>query len=315
MKALMYHYVRTVPEGLPHFRYLHMDNFRLQLDWLAANHPVLPRAAFFDAVETGKATPGTVLTFDDGFWDHAHMVWPELVKRGLWGLFYVPTAIFHSPKILDVHRIHLILGHWGGSRALSAAKDMVTGDMLSEARMEEFERNTYGQQDNDQATVTFKRMFNYFLRYDCREPILDRLMEQAFGAGGEARLKAALYATPKELRAMHASGMVIGSHSRSHPVMSRLSHAEQQDQITESFATLSDIIGAPVTTFCYPYGGAHTFTAETEAMLERQGCRFSFSVEPRDISDHDLAARHQALPRYDCNMFPHGAAHEGPHAP
>ena len=34
MKALMYHYVRPWPEDLPYFRYLHIDDFCRQLDWL-----------------------------------------------------------------------------------------------------------------------------------------------------------------------------------------------------------------------------------------------------------------------------------------
>jgi hypothetical protein len=38
---------------------------------------------------------------------------------------------------------------------------------------------------------------------------------------------------------------------------------------------------------------------------------FAFNVEPRDISAGDLSRRPQALPRYDCNQFPHGDARLG----
>jgi hypothetical protein len=41
-------------------------------------------------------------------------------------------------------------------------------------------------------------------------------------------------------------------------------------------------------------------------LLKTNNCSFSFNVEPRDIDTKDLSDRQQALPRYDCNMFPHG---------
>ena len=74
------------------------------------------------------------------------------------------------------------------------------------------------------------------------------------------------------------------------------------------FGYLSKLIGEPVETFCYPYGGFHTFTPETEQLLLSAGSRDSFNVEARDIGPVDLLQRPQALPRYDCNQLPFGIA-------
>ena len=108
------------------------------------------------------------------------------------------------------------------------------------------------------------------------------------------------------------AGMVIGSHGRNHYVFSKLSVDEQRNEITGSFAELSAILGRPVQTFCYPYGGRHTFTGDTVAILSEVGSAFSFNVDPRDITREDLVHGRQALPRYDCNMFPYGKASTGP---
>ena len=102
---------------------------------------------------------------------------------------------------------------------------------------------------------------------------------------------------------MHENGMIIGSHTVNHPCMSKLSLADQQREIQDSFATIERTLGPlPLKTFCYPYGGSHSFTRDTEQLLQKAGCHFSFSVEYRDVTAADLQHRPQALPRYDCNM-------------
>ena len=97
MKAITYHYVRPDTLGLPHFRYLHIDDFRQQLDRFVANDDLVEREVFFRALESGAAPArGCVLTFDDGFKDHFDFVLPALEARGLWGIFYVPTGMYAS---------------------------------------------------------------------------------------------------------------------------------------------------------------------------------------------------------------------------
>jgi hypothetical protein len=89
--------------------------------------------------------------------------------------------------------------------------------------------------------------------------------------------------------------------------MSRLDEKEQQFQIESSFQFLEKIT-APLTlkTFCYPYGGFHSFNETTERLLDKNDCLFSFNLEQRDIIKSDLLIRPQALPRFDCNQFKYG---------
>jgi peptidoglycan/xylan/chitin deacetylase (PgdA/CDA1 family) len=315
MKAVMYHYVRSAPAGLSYFRYLHVDNFRRQLDWLAARHRFVSREEFLSSVNTARAVDGVLLTFDDAFSDHHEHVLPELAARGLWGIFYVPTMILQPGRLLDVHRVHWILGRLGGLRAMELAKELVSDDMLSHAHVEDFRRLTYVLQDNDAATNLFKRTMNYFISYEHREPILDRLMVRVLDGTDESDLKSRFYLSRDQIKAMHRAGMTIGSHTVSHPVMSKLDDGEQEREIRRSFDDLEEIVGEKTRTFCYPYGGFHTFTATTERLLADRGALFSFNVEARDISDDDLSHRPQALPRYDCNNFPYGAAHMGSESP
>jgi peptidoglycan/xylan/chitin deacetylase (PgdA/CDA1 family) len=309
MKAIMYHYVRPEADQLPYFRYLHIQDFARQLDWLGERHGFVSRDAFELALATGEAPAGVLLTFDDGLADHHEHVLPELSKRGLFGFFYVCTSPLEQCKLLDVHRIHLLLGRLGGPRALKRLSGRLREDMLSDAHRAEFKEATYANQDNDLATNTFKRILNYLISYDVRESILDQLFGEEFADESSAAQR--FYLDADQIREMDRAGMVIGSHGVGHYVFSKLSLSRQREEITKSFAVLSRILSKPVHTFCFPYGGRHTFTADTVALLQEAGTRFSFDVNARDITCADLANMPHALPRYDCNLFPHGLASTG----
>jgi hypothetical protein len=150
---------------------------------------------------------------------------------------------------------------------------------------------------------------NYYISYEWREQIIDELMQEVFGL--EEHLASRFYLALDQVRQMHDAGMVIGSHSVTHPVFSKLPITSQEAEIKESFEFLQNITGAPIRTFCYPHGGRHTFSLDTERLLEKYGCDVSFAVEPREITQNDLISQPQALPRHDCNLFPFGQASMG----
>jgi peptidoglycan/xylan/chitin deacetylase (PgdA/CDA1 family) len=306
MKAIMYHYVRPDSPDLPYFRHLHVEDFDRQLDYFQDHLGFVSKGEFLAALASGRPSQGAILTFDDGFDDHVRHVLPRLLERGLWGIFYIPTGVYPAGKLLDVHRIHLLLGKHGGQAVFEALMATVSDSQLSHAHVHEFRTQTYKRQKNDDYVNAVKRTLNYYISYEYRQSAIDRLMA-GFGLDETAEARA-FYMSEPALRSLHEAGMIVGSHTVSHPVMSKLGRAQQEAEIRGSFEYLEGVTGGlKVRTFCYPYGGYHTFTAETEALLDEHGCRFAFNVEPRDIDGEFLAGRRQALPRYDCNAFPFGA--------
>jgi hypothetical protein len=201
----------------------------------------------------------------------------------------------------------MLIGRLGGEAILNSLLDNISDEMLSHQHVREFHEQTYRAQTNDDFTNQVKRTLNFFIDYRYREQVIDSLMVKYFP--DERELARRFYLTEAEMREMTATGMLIGSHTVNHLCMSKLDVEDQRREIDESFQFLEGVIGSSdLKTFCYPYGGFHSFTADTERLLNEAGCAFSFNVECRDIEPNDLRERKQALPRYDCNFFPFGTS-------
>lgn len=118
MKAIMYHYARHSHKNFPYFRYLSVENFCKQLDFFEKTFGFVRREDFLNLAHDTSGFENLknkiLLTFDDGFIDHYSFVLPELLKRKLFGLFFIPTGVYGRQKALDVHRIHYLLGMGGG---------------------------------------------------------------------------------------------------------------------------------------------------------------------------------------------------------
>lgn len=65
---------------------------------------------------------------------------------------------------------------------------------------------------------------------------------------GEALLSA------DEIRELHANGIEIGSHGATHRALTGLADSELSRELAGSRDTLERLVGAPVTSFCYPFG-------------------------------------------------------------
>jgi peptidoglycan/xylan/chitin deacetylase (PgdA/CDA1 family) len=307
MKAIMYHYVRREDPDYPFFRFLHFDDFCKQLDYFEENFGFVSKQDFITSLRSCKPAPGIVLTFDDGLSDHFTNVFTELKRRKLWAIFYVCSGLYSTGEILDVHKVHLLLGRFGGKRIhAELLKRINPADLVYEGR-QEFQHNTYTSQQNDGYTTEVKRILNYYMSCVAGNRILKDIFREMFAS--DDNLLNSFYLSVEEIKEMQNSGMIIGSHTNDHWVMSKLDEKAQENQIKSSFEWLQSIIPSErCRTFCYPYGGAHSYNADTEILLKKYGVEFSFSVEPRDIDTNDLLNMNQALPRYDCNLFPYGQA-------
>ena len=95
-----------------------------------------------------------------------------------------------------------------------------------------------------------------------------------------------------QIREWLVAGNAIGSHTLTHPYLTRLAPAVAREEITASKKRLEDIFGVAVEHFCYPYGDVNESVRELVLAAEyRTAC----TTEPGIITPS--APRH-TLPRF-----------------
>jgi peptidoglycan/xylan/chitin deacetylase (PgdA/CDA1 family) len=85
------------------------------------------------------------------------------------------------------------------------------------------------------------------------------------------------------------AGMEIGSHSMTHVRLAGLAASRLQDEVSGSRASLSELVGAPVRGFAYPYG---SMDATARRAVEDAGYEYACAVET-PLADFGI----MALPR------------------
>ena len=297
MNIIMYHYVRPNRIDYPFFKNLDLDLFSRQLDYFEENYGFISKEDYQYSIKTGKPKRGVVLTFDDGFKDHYDYVLPELNKRGLWGIFYIPTGQYSLNKLLGVHRVHYLKGKFGSTYILEEVLKKTKDYMINPDLIDQFSKTTYHYSDRDDDEKKLQQLLNYYMDYKARDTILDSLMTDLFD---ESELFRETYMSKAEIIELHKSGNIIGPHTTNHKVLSRLSYDEQYYEINESLNFLTNLIDIKYKSFCYPYGYKSSYNDSTQKILRSlnfdDACIFDNILTNIKINKYELS-------RIDCNKF------------
>jgi peptidoglycan/xylan/chitin deacetylase (PgdA/CDA1 family) len=104
LPVLMYHYVEPLPPNADDIRRgltISPELFRDHLAYLQQQgYQTVSFAQVYDALMTGSPLPPKpiILTFDDGYDNHYHIVFPLLQEFGMIGTFYVITAALDNQR-------------------------------------------------------------------------------------------------------------------------------------------------------------------------------------------------------------------------
>jgi peptidoglycan/xylan/chitin deacetylase (PgdA/CDA1 family) len=243
---------------------------------------------------------GVVLTFDDGYVDNLWNAKPLLEKYDVPATMFVTSGYVgqkHEFFADTVDRIILrqealpdtltldIKGknhvwHLDGSPAQSSGWNMHTGGY------------TTGRHRCYRDLHTLLRP----LDETHRQAVLLKLVQWA-GCSNQPRPEHCVM-NKDELRALSEGGLIeIGAHGVSHIVLAAHTVALQQEEVEGSKRQLEDVLGRPVTSFAYPYGGPNDISNETIRLVRQAGFELACTASgvPRRVT---LRSSLFTLPRY-----------------
>ncbi len=308
--VVMYHYVRdSAATSFPAIRALVPELFERQLDWLQAQYTVIDLERLEAALNGGEPLPpeAAMLTFDDGLVDHYATVLPALRRRGLRGTFFLSEdACRDSPRMLAVHKVHYLLAHLGADAFGHAVLDACAAGVSQGRAREVFGRDQW----DDGGERAIKHLINHELPFSEAERVLELLFARHLGSSAD--FARSLYLDAAMIREMAAAGMTFGYHTRTHRMLARLSVEQQEDELRGGVEWIRALTGQATATFCYPWGGPHTYTGDTLRIIRQAGYSLAFNTVRRRLRQDD---QRYELPRIDTRDLPPYTAAEPPPAP
>jgi peptidoglycan/xylan/chitin deacetylase (PgdA/CDA1 family) len=306
LSVIAYHYVRDLDRSrYPRIKARRTDEFVRQVRMLRERFTPITMEQLREALRDPAARlplDAVLLTFDDGYADHADTAAPVLADLGLQGAFFVPAQPILERRVMPVNKIHFVLAALESEATLLelvfAGIDRGRGEFSLPSNEELYER--YSEPNRyDTAAVTFtKRMLQSVLPFELRTAIVDDLFATLVTAD-ETAFADELYMSAEQVVGLRSAGMHVGAHGHSHLWMDTLPPATQVQEI-ESSREFLGMLGCDAGdwTMCYPYG---RWSPSLAALLRERGCWAAFTMSPR-VADLDADGA-LCLPRLDTNDF------------
>jgi peptidoglycan/xylan/chitin deacetylase (PgdA/CDA1 family) len=226
----------------------------LHLDWIGRRFRFVSLAELGALAERGAARgkPLAAVTFDDGYRGVYDHAFPMLKRKG------IPAAVFVVTDLVGTSRLH---SHDSLYLLLRQRLGRPPGEAYQETRA----------------------MLQSLPRAE-----VDRLVRSQ--GRQRADTPSLLPLTWEMLFEMREAGFTIGSHTRTHPILTRLGPSEVLDEASGSRRKLERRLGAHVEHFAYPDG---QFDPDVVGAVAEAGYRFAYTT----CAHRDAAHSSLTLPR------------------
>jgi len=275
LTILFYHWVLPEPDRIFPTSF-HAGMFGRQLDILKKYYRVLPLSEAIERLERGNLPGRSVrITFDDGYADNCTVALPMLVERGLHATFFVTTGFLNGGIM------------WN---------DVVRQCVKQADSLEPFKRYLKGGALSD-ATLTRSGMVAALLsRFKYEEPGIRGLLVEELAESLGTKIPTDLMLSSEQVRTLAASGMEVGAHTVTHPILSRIGLDQARQEIGESKMALEEILGGGVDFFAYPNGiPGKDFTEEHLRIVRDAGFSAAVTTSPGTVNE---GMDHFQMPRY-----------------
>lgn len=237
--------------------------FEAQMCYLAEKYRVISVPELLFLSHRGDdLPPNTVMiTFDDAYCDFAGQAWPILKRYNLPVTLFVPTAFpGHPERSFWWDKLYHAL------RTTEHRKDLDTNAGRVSLATET---------DRNQALTRLRDYVKSLPHEEAIAWVDDFCQKLAVPAPEHYILNW------DSLRQLAREGVTLGAHTRTHPLMNRVSLERAREEVVGSMRDLEREIGSALPIFAYPSGG---FNAEVVRLLQQEGIKLAFTTV-RGIND------------------------------
>ena len=202
----------------------------------------------------GFSRPSVVLTFDDGYLDNYTLAYPVLKKYGVPATIYLTAGLIGTSERTWPDQIELAL--------IETRQDRLNHPALFDGKPMAISSKTEKEKVCLDIGQCLKALPNEQRRHIVTD-ILDSL-----GVNGGTERAPRVMLNWEEVRKMAQDGITFGSHSFTHPILSRMPVEKAKEEIFKSKKILEEHLGVEVKHFAFPNGGENDFSEEL-----REYCR------------------------------------------
>lgn len=248
------------------------------LEWVGRRYRFASLDEIAARLEAEDSTEGlAAVTFDDGFNDVYENAFPMLVRKGIPAAVFVVSDVIGSPDPPLFERLHLAL--CGGFERWAHPANALASRLLR--------LGVAAPPAGPHATpATLTQSLLEELPLGALRVVVESLEEEV-GRTDAPRLRPMSWAALQE---MSESGVVIGSHTRSHAALTLECTPSAQDELKGSRDELEARLGRPVRHFAYPDGRWDNIAT---ALVAAAGYGFGYTI----CGHRDGAQPHLTIPR------------------
>jgi peptidoglycan/xylan/chitin deacetylase (PgdA/CDA1 family) len=209
----------------------------------------------------GFMKPTVAITFDDGYLDNYTLAYPALKKAGMPATIFVTTGLIGTNDRTWPDQIECAL--LGTSKTRVELPALVNIGNVTIRTKNEKER----------ASIQIARALK-IVPNDIRKQLLGEIVSSLTPNGrNPGRPSERLMLNWDEIKEMVGDGITIGSHSHSHPILSRMPVDEAKQEISRSKMIIEEQLGVPAKHFAFPNGERDDFSEELREHSRGVGIR------------------------------------------
>lgn len=261
LTILAYHRVLSRPDPL-RADDCDTESFAWQMQLLAKYFNVLSLTEAIERLRQGRLPSRAVcVTFDDGYFDNVENALPVLLEQNICATFFISTGFLEGSCMWNDIVIEAVRQEPGPVLDLTACG-----------------LDSYPVATADDRRRTVQTVLSAIKYLDPAERSMR--VEQILVAAGAKRPQG-LMMRPEHVQRLARSGMEIGAHTVTHPILARLDHASACAEIAGGRERLETVIGSPVRLFAYPNGvPSRDYTHEHVQILKELGFLAAVTTSP-----------------------------------